>query len=71
MNGVKLNTQELCDEEVINVCYYQITVGRLDSNKIVVSDSRLSGLHCKIKWDSTNNIAQLQDLSTNGTFIGD
>ncbi|CAD8171487.1 unnamed protein product [Paramecium pentaurelia] len=63
LNGGKINTQELCDEE--------ITMGRSDTNKIVICDSRLSGLHCKIKWDSVNNIAQLLDLSTNGTFIGD
>ncbi|CAD8079111.1 unnamed protein product [Paramecium sonneborni] len=63
MNGSKVNSQELFDEE--------ITIGRLDTNKIIISESRLSGLHCKIKWDSTNNIAQLLDLSTNGTFIGD
>ncbi|CAK77621.1 unnamed protein product (macronuclear) [Paramecium tetraurelia] len=63
LNGGKFNSQDLYDEE--------ITIGRLDTNKIVINESRLSGLHCKIKWDSANNLAQMQDLSTNGTFIGD
>ncbi|CAD8085955.1 unnamed protein product [Paramecium sonneborni] len=63
MNGAKISSQDLFDNEV--------TIGRLPTNKIIIPDNRLSGTHCKLKWDSINNITQLQDLSTNGTFIGD
>ncbi|CAD8179934.1 unnamed protein product [Paramecium octaurelia] len=63
MNGAKVSSQDLFDNEV--------TIGRMPTNKIIIPDNRLSGTHCNLKWDAANNIAQLQDLSTNGTFIGD
>ena len=37
----------------------------------MINDNRLSGIHAKIKFDPITLFAELTDLSTNGTYLGD
>lgn len=60
-------TVKLSDVSLIQDSY---TLGRIPTNNIQLSDVRLSGIHCKIYKDADNN-CWIEDLSTNGTFIGD
>lgn len=47
-----------------------ITIGRIENNKIIIPDERVSRLHCRI--DYTEGIGvQITDYSKNGTWITD
>ena len=48
-----------------------VTIGRNKTCTFCIEDTRLSGVHCKIVFDSENLITKLTDLSTNGTFLGE
>lgn len=49
----------------------ETTIGRNKPCTICIDDSRLSGVHCKLVFDTENQITKLTDLSTNGTFLGE
>lgn len=47
-----------------------VTIGRADSNTIVITDPRVSRLHAKIEWRELRKEFVLSDLgSSNGTFL--
>ncbi|MBN1982739.1 MAG: DUF4388 domain-containing protein [Chitinivibrionales bacterium] len=47
-----------------------ITIGRMDSNEIVLHESRVSRFHAKVEWNLKKEIYTLCDVgSSNGTFL--
>jgi pSer/pThr/pTyr-binding forkhead associated (FHA) protein len=47
-----------------------ITIGRIENNKIVIPDERVSRLHCRIDYSEGIGV-QITDYSKNGTWITD
>jgi len=45
------------------------TIGRGEGNDIMINDLRLSSVHCIITKDE-NDIVTLEDMSSNGTYVG-
>jgi len=54
----------------VNMLKESYTIGRRGECDVVISDIRLSGVHCRIYRDEDGNY-YIEDLSSNGTFIED
>lgn len=67
---VTMTLVTLFDSEryIVDQSRCSITIGRNESNDIVIPDGRVSKIHCRIDYEEGKGF-QITDYSRNGTFI--
>ena len=67
---VSMTLMTLFDSEryIVDESRRSITIGRNESNDIVIPDGRVSKLHCRIDYEEGKGF-HITDYSRNGTFI--
>lgn len=56
------------EKYIVDKTKRSLTIGRIESNDIVIPDGRVSKLHCRIDYEEGKGF-QITDYSRNGTFI--